>query len=315
MARPADWRQKRILVTGATGFIGQHLVTRLEEMDAQVYAGTSPSNEPSLPAQEPPRAERTSRPVPFDIRDPEAVQDVVADVRPDVVFHLAAVGATNPGVDPRLALMVNAGGVINLLEALKGSDVDRVILTGTSYEYGASGTKRRLDPFNAYAASKVAAWAIGHMYWRAHQLPVLTVRPFQVYGPGQPSHTLIPAAIRAAVSGEDFPMTPGEQERDFIFVEDVADGMIATARTVGLDGTSLDLGTGIGTAVRHVVQQIWQLTEAEGRVQPGVRPYRTGAAVHLIADADRTARFTGWRARTSLDEGLRTTMDHLKVQL
>jgi nucleoside-diphosphate-sugar epimerase len=255
----------------------------------------------------------------FDIRDHDAVRDAVNTVRPDIVFHLAAVGVTNPGVDPMLALTVNVGGAINLLEALKGRAVDRVVLVGTSYEYEARGgqavTPGKLDPFNAYAASKVAAWAFARAYWRTDALPVVIVRPFQVYGPGQARHMLIPAAIVAAISGEDFPMTPGEQERDFIFADDVANGMIAAAETAGLEGKSLDLGTGIGTPVRRVVEQVWQLAEGEGSVRPGARPYRTGAAMHLVADAERTARLTGWRATTPLKEGLRITMKRLKGQV
>ncbi len=295
-------------------------------MGAQVCAGTSPTKQPgSRPVTLAPPVYGGGRPKPaprtltFDICDADAVRDVLADVTPEVVFHLAAVGVTNPGVDPALALNVNAGGVINLLDALRhhhvrGSRVERIVLVGTSYEYGTCEqgelTPRKLDPINAYAASKVAAWAFGRMYWRAYELPVVIVRPFQVYGPGQPERTLIPAAISAALSGEDFPMTPGEQERDFIFALDVADGMIAAAEAEGIEGASLDLGTGIGTPVRRVVQRIWNLAGAEGSIRPGARPYRTGAAVHLVADADRTAQLTGWRATTHLEEGLRITMNH-----
>jgi nucleoside-diphosphate-sugar epimerase len=91
--------------------------------------------------------------------------------------------------------------------------------------------------------------------------------------------------------------------------------MIAAAETAGIEGASLDLGTGIGTAVRRVVEQIWELAEAEGNIQPGARPYRTGAAMHLVADADHTAQLTGWRATTPLEEGLRVTLEHLKAQV
>jgi nucleoside-diphosphate-sugar epimerase len=246
------------------------------------------------------------------VRDTEAVQRAVDEATPEIVFSLAAVGVTNPAVDSMLALLVNAGGAVNLLEALRGSNVRRVLLVGTSHEYGAREAIEGLDPFNAYAASKVAAWAFGRMYWRVSGLPVVTVRLFQVYGPGQPHQSLIPATIRAALSGEDFAMTPGEQERDFAYVLDVVNGMLAAAETAGIEGASLDLGTGIGQPIRLVVDRIWQLTDAKGQVQLGALSYRPGEAMHLVADADRTAELTGWRATTKLEEGLRATIGSLQ---
>lgn len=239
-----------MLVTGTTGFIGQRLVRRLVEAGAHVCAGVAPDERPERVAGLPVPARRLT----FDLRDAGAVRAAVVEAAPQVVVHLAAVGVTDPSVDPALALAVNAGGTLYLLEALQGRDIQRVVLVGTCYEYGARETAEGLDPFNAYAASKVAAWAFGRMYWRAHGLPVVTARPFQVYGPGQPGHTLVPAAIRAALTGADFPMTPGEQERDFVYVDDVLEGMLAAMTTPGIDGASLDLGTGQGHTVRQVVE-------------------------------------------------------------
>jgi nucleoside-diphosphate-sugar epimerase len=317
---------ERVLITGATGFLGQHLVRRVLGAGARVYAGVAPDEPPERVAALPVQVQRLT----FDMRVAGAVRAAVAEAAPQVIFHLAAVGATDPGVDSFLALAVNAGGALHLLEAVrecapecvaKGDTVQRVVLVGTCYEYGAASecraesefgarqTVEGLDPFNAYAASKVAAWAFGRMYWRAHGLPVVTVRPFQVYGPGQPDHTLIPAAIRAALAGVDFPMTPGGQERDFIYVDDVIDGFLAVAAAPGIDGYSLDLGTGQVHTLRRVVERIWTMTGAPGRVLPGALPYRPGDVMHLAADADRTARLTGWRAGVGLDQGLRRTIE------
>ncbi len=311
-----DWARKRVLVTGATGFIGQWLVRRLVEIGAEIWAGVYPGEAPERISDLPVQVKR----VPLDMQDAESVRRAVQDSAPDVLFHLAAIGVADSGVDPSLALAINAGGTVHLLEALRKQDVQRVVLVGTCYEYGAreafegDDCASCLDPFNAYAASKVAAWAFGRMYWRAHGLPVITVRLFQVYGAGQPEHTLIPAAIRAALAGEDFLMTPGEQERDFIYVEDVVEGLLAAAKAPEIEGQSLDLGTGAARPIRQVVERIWQLVDGRGQIQFGALPYRPGEVMTLVADVDRTARLIGWRAITLLEEGLRNTVQVLQLE-
>lgn len=304
-----EFAKRRVLVTGASGFIGRRLTRRLIEADAQVWAGVRSLNDRrwiersvTLP--------QDVRLLAFDVRDAGAVRSALDQAAPQIVFHLAAVGVTDTGVDPFLALAVNVGGAINLLSVLRERDVDarRVVLVGTCHEYGARETREGLDPFNTYAASKVAAWAFGRAFWRAHGLPVVTARLFQVYGPGQPVHTLIPAAVQAALAGRDFPMTAGEQARDFIYVDDAVDGLIAVAAATGIDGQSIDLGTGVTHTVRHVVERIWALTGASGDIQVGALPYRAGGPITLTADAGRTTRLTGWRAQIDLDDGLRVTI-------
>ena len=307
-----------MLVTGATGFIGSLLTQRLAEAGAVLCVGVFPGEPPARVAALPPQAMR----LPLDIQEAASVLRVVAEAAPEVVFHLAAVGVSDRNVDPALALAVNTGGAVHLLEALRqaantSAALKRVVLVGTCYEYGdseprddgANGvTCRPYDPFDFYAASKLAAWAFGRAYWRLCGLPVVTARLFQVYGPGQPAHTLVPAAIAAALAGRDFPMTPGEQQRDFIYVADVVEGLLAAGRAPGIDGQSLDLGSGVARPLRQVVEQVWALAGGSGRVLAGALPYRRGEARLLVADAAHTARLTGWTAETDLETGLRQTI-------
>jgi nucleoside-diphosphate-sugar epimerase len=128
---------------------------------------------------------------------------------------------------------------------------------------------------------------------------------FQAYGPGQPEHTLVPSAVRAAVAGDDFPMTSGRQERDWVYVDDIVKGLTAAFNKAIPPGTTVDLGPGRTTPVIEVVEKIFSLTHSSGRPLPGVLPERPGEEHSQAADAQATARLTGWQAETSLEQGLR----------
>jgi UDP-glucose 4-epimerase len=307
------WSNRRVLVTGGTGFLGQHLTRRLVELGAKVTVALRRGEDPALIAALPAEADHGDG----DVRDESAVQDLVGAVEPETVFHLAAVGVTDPFIAEEMALAVNLYGTLHVLRAATRRGVKRVVAVGTSYEYGEGSAAGGLDPGNVYAASKVATWAFCRMYHRAHGTPVVVARPFNVYGPGQDERALIPSAIRAALNGQDFSTTPGEQRRDFIYIDDVIEGFLALATTGGIDGESLDLGTGQATPVRDVVERIFALTASRsaglttgrGRPQIGALPYRPGVVWELTADAARTAQLTGWRARIGLDEGLQSTIE------
>jgi nucleoside-diphosphate-sugar epimerase len=246
-----------------------------------------------------------------DVRFFGQMRQLIEQVAPGFVFHLAAVGVNDPFIAEETALQVNLYGTLNILQAVLqagGGQVKRVVVAGTSYEYGRSG---QLDPGNIYAASKVAAWAFCRMYYRAYGMPVAVARPFNVYGPGQTLRALVPAAFQAALSGQNFPMTPGEQRRDFIYIDDVIDGFLAAAATAGIEGESLDLGTGQATAVRAVVERIFALCGGAGQPSIGALPYRPGVVWETVADADRTQRLTGWSATIGLVEGLELTIQNI----
>jgi UDP-glucose 4-epimerase len=299
-------RLNSVLISGATGFIGQRLVAALQHAECHVAVLALPDEEV---------ADREGvRVVVGDITDTAGLTNTLQSVAPQVVFHLAAVGTANPNLPMHEACRVNVGGAINLLEAVRATEsVQRMVMVGTSYEYGARGSDDGLDPFNAYSASKVAAWAFTRAAHTTWGIPAVHVRPFQVYGPGQRSEALIPAAIAAALRHEDFPMTRGEQQRDFVFVDDVVSGLIAAAQASGVEGRSLDLGSGELRAVREVVERIWAKTASRGRILPGVLPYRPGEVSAIPANVQRTRLLTGWEAEVSLDHGLDITIAAVRI--
>lgn len=295
-----------IFLTGATGFIGCRLIRALLEAKCDVTALVLPGEVEHLP--------EGVRAIVGDITDGDAVARAFAKVQPEGIFHLAAVGTTDTGLPMAEACRVNVGGMIALLEAVRRLDsVRRIVLIGTSYEYGARRSDDGLDPFNAYSASKVAAWAFARAAYNAWGMPVVSVRPFQVYGPGQRREALVPAAILAALRAEDFRMTKGEQQRDFVYVEDIVHGLIGAMTASDVEGRALDLGTGTLSRVLDVVQRIWDLTGAQGRIVAGALPYRPGEVPAIPADLQRTRQLTGWEPRVSLDQGLVFTIESLRA--
>ena len=298
----------RALVTGATGFIGSHLAERLVAEEAEVTLAVEPGAS---------RANITSildrvHVHEVDLRKAQTVWQLVRERQPSKIYHLAAVGVTDPGVDPTLAAQVNVLGTLNLLEALKETECNCFVNTGTCYEYGHNTPPmhedQMVDPINAYAASKSAAWILCNMYHRTHGYPVVTVRPFTVYGPRQSPRALIPQTIISALRGEDFAMTGGEQTCDFTYVDDVVGGYISASLTEKAIGQTINLGTGEEHAIKDVVLKVLELMGNPVEPLIGELPYRPTEVWRLCSDSSKARELLGWQPRVSLEEGLGQTI-------
>ena len=302
-----DLRDARVLVTGASGFIGTHLVRKLVSAGAHVITFRWSSVESRQRLERLREVQVEWRDV--DLRTFDAVSSAVKAIRPDMVFHLAAEGVTDPFLSPDAAIRANVYGAIHLLRAVDGRAP--VVVARTPGER---------DAMNVYAASKAAAWSFCRMYRRAHGWSIAGAMPFQTYGPGQPAAALAPSAIAAALRGDDFPMTHGEQQRDWIYVEDVADAFIRIGtRLLATDSVmvedAIEIGTSRTTSVREVVESIYRLVGGVGRPRVGVLPARPGEVARQVADAERTHELIGWRARFTLEEGLRETIEWTRERL
>jgi nucleoside-diphosphate-sugar epimerase len=226
-------------------------------------------------------------------------------------MHLAAVGVTNVHIDPALAVRVNVEGTLHLLTALDGRY--RVFLNvGTCHEYGKGDPPFAEDrpprPSLPYAITKTAVWHFCQRFHAERGWPIVTVRPFSVYGPRQAGNTFVPSCIRAAQSHAGFPMTQGEQGRDWVFVSDVVEGMVRATTVDEAVGETLNLCTGQETALYDVARTIFGLVGRPAGIQRGALPYREGETWRLVGDNTRARTVLGWEPVVSLDVGLRRTI-------
>jgi nucleoside-diphosphate-sugar epimerase len=298
----------RVLVTGATGFIGSHLAERLVGEGAEVTLAVEPgANQANIV-----NTLDKVRVYEVDLREGQMVRQLVRECQPSKVYHLAAVGVTEPDIDQTLTVQVNVIGTLNLLEALRETGCDCFVNTGTCYEYGHNTPPMRedqmVDPINAYAASKSAAWLFCNMYHRTRGHPIVTVRPFTVYGPRQSERALIPRTILSTLRGEDFEMTGGEQTRDFTYVDDVVEGYVRASLSKKAIGQTINLGTGEEHAIRDVVLKVLELMGSPVKPLIGVLPYRPGEIWRLYADSNKARELLGWQPQVGLEEGLRRTI-------
>lgn len=289
--------RSRLLVTGATGFIGCALIPRLlQRYDVTLLLLESFADRTPLPPVL--KMLRREFDVAYaDLRNYRTTVRAVQQAEPEQVIHLAAMGTSDPFLNPHTAVSHNVTGTINLLRACfeTGQAIRQLIVARTPGEYSA---------MNPYAASKAAAWVFCDMYARTAGWPVQGAMIFQAYGPGQPESMLVPAALRAALAGEDFPMTQGHQAKDWIYIDDVVEGFVHILDQPPRPGTTLELGTGVMTSVRDVVDEIYKQVGRGGSPRYGALPSRPGEEIHQVANPTLLREWTGWHPTTSLYEGI-----------
>jgi dTDP-glucose 4,6-dehydratase len=313
---------KRILVTGAGGFIGSHLVEQLVRRGSRVRAFIHYNSAGRRGwFEESPLASEIEF-VSGSIRDYDAVHSATQGC--SAVFHLAAlVGIPYSYLSPQAYLRTNIDGASNILESARANDVEKVVLTSTSEIYGAAqdvpmNELHPIDCHSPYAASKVAADQLGLSYYRSFGLPVVIVRPFNTYGPRQSLRAVIPTIIAQLLKGDGAVQLGNlHPQRDFTFVEDTAAGFVAVADADNLVGDVVHIGTGAAVSVSDLVDHLGRLTgraPTVNRDEARVRP-ATSEVDCLVCDNTKLQLNTGWQPRVMLEEGLRRTIEWLEPRL
>ncbi len=298
MTTSGEWANRPVLVTGATGFVGGHLCRLLQQSGARVH-GVGRRQVASI--QLPGITYHSA-----DLADASCVHSLFSEVRPHCVFHLAShvVGARDLD-QVEATLRDGLVATVNVLTAASRHDRPRFVLAGSLEEPESDGGGPPPAPSSPYAAAKMAGAAYARMFHALYGLPVVHARIFMVYGPGQRDlRKLIPYTILSLSRGEAPLLSNGERLVDWVYVEDVARGLISLGEKSGIEGQRIDLGTGVLTSVRDVALQLSQI------VRPDIMPYFGALESRPMeqvrqADVDASTRLTGWAPEVTLNDGLR----------
>lgn len=294
----------KILVTGAGGFIGSRLYHYLCETGAEVHAVSRSFWSPH---------EHGVRVWQGDLTDSATVRNLFRVVKPDIIFHMAgwAVGARDLSlVFP--TLQSNLVTTVNVLTAATEIGCQRIVFPASLEE---PDSEVNSIPSSPYAAAKWASRAYARMFYQLYQTPVVIVRVFLTYGPGpEKQNKVIPYVIRSLLQGEPPKLTSGQRLVDWIYIDDVVSGLIAAAQAPGVEGDTIDLGSGILVSIQSTVQQIVRLVGTEIEPMFGALPDRTFEQVKVADTASAYAKL-GWQPLTSLEKGLECTVAWYKEQM
>jgi UDP-glucose 4-epimerase len=302
----------RALVTGASGFIGSALCRRLIASGIEVHAA---SRTPPVDVRHIEKDGSDVGRAPMirwwkaDLVDLEAARSLIRDIRPDATFHLASLVTGSRSLEMILPIFQNNFlTAFNLLMASAENGAGRIVLAGSLEEPDEVDSV----PCSPYAAAKWSASGYARMLHALYQIPVVIAKIFMVYGPGQSDHTkLIPYVITSLLRGEAPKLSSGVRLVDWIYIDDVVEGLIRCAEAPGIDGRTVELGSGEMLSIREVVQQLSELVPSAGHPQFGSQPDRPLERVKK-ADIAESYKLISWRPSTPLREGLAHTVEWYK---
>lgn len=318
-----DLTKQKILVTGADGFIGSHLVEALLNEGCQVKAFVYYNSFNSwgwldtLPIEKQKAIEIFAG----DVRDPNGVRQAVKGV--DIIFHLAAlIGIPFSYHSPDSYVDTNIKGTLNILQACRDYDIQRVIVTSTSEVYGTAqyvpiDEKHPLQGQSPYSASKIAADKIAESFYRSFGTPVIIARPFNTYGPRQSARAVIPTIVTQLLNGkEEIHLGSTHPTRDLNYVSDTCKGFIALARCNDAIGKEVNIGSGQEISIGDLANLIISMINPDARIiaeDSRKRPEKSEVE-RLLCNNTLIKKLTGWESTFSLEQGIKKTIDWFQIK-
>lgn len=292
----AQFASVRVLVTGATGFVGTNLCQALRQLGAQVVGiGLPDSLSPEV---------ELDRFIPADLTSESAARQTIETIWPEIVFHLAGLVDTRQSPDAVVPTLThNLLAAVHLMNSLIGSGCRRVVVV-TSSESPPDGRA----PNSPYAASKLAVAAYARMYSASFGLPVVIARPHLVFGPHQAADKLVPYLIGCGLERLQPRLSGGKRRCDPVYVKDVARALLHLALADGAPGRTIDIGGGTGVSVAEIAERVLSLAGSSQSPVFGAFPDRAGD-LPQVADLTAIRALTTWSPRWSFDQAVRETID------
>jgi len=300
------FKDVKVLVTGATGFIGRHLINALLKEGANV----------SIICRKNTELDQNVNAYTGDLTNLDFVHKVVKEILPQKIFHLAAL--VNPSRNMDLLeeiLKVNFYGTVNLLTSLKKIDYDSFVFSSTAEVYGDNDIPFQenmpLKPLSPYSLSKSSAEMFCNMLSKSYGYPIKTLRLSLAYGPGQKADRFIPQLVTTLLKNKQFMMTKGEQKRDFIYVEDVIKALIKTSLNRKAKGETINICSGKQYPIKEIANKVSDMLHAKNLIKKNLI-YRTNEQWEYCGDITKAKKILNWEPSTDIDNGLKKTIKWYK---
>lgn len=301
---------ERVVLIGGGGFIGANLIRRLLDLQSEIHLIWKKSSNPW-------RLQDIKDKITFhtvDIQNKKTLTSLMKKISPTAIFHLAAYSAYRNQDDVERMIDVSIYGTLNLLLASKDIPYKIFVNTGSSSEYGFKEKPMKesdmLAPISFYASTKAAGTLLCQVFAYQYKKPIVTLRPFSVYGPYEEKDRFLPTIIRAIIRGTPIKLTSGKQRRDFIYVDDLVDAYIKTLKNGDkLSGKILNIGTGKEYTNDEVVGTLFKVTKTKVSIKKGAFPIRIWDSSHWVADITQAKKLLNWKPKYSLVKGLKATYE------